>query len=221
MLNHSVISSSVTHWTVACQAPLSMRFFRQGYWSGLSFTSPRDLPDPGIKPGSPVLRVDSLPSEPPGKLIHDTCLSSILFSFFLTSRVQVGLQIAICLPRIKEWLGEVLVRHAAEACILPIPFVLLECRYNTRSTEAVLRPWGDVHTPRPAYTTGEETSRSPREQRSCHTTYVLPSRVFPSLKIELLTRSKPLFSGCISWCRFESSLIQILMGTRRREEMKW
>ena len=40
-----------TPWTVACQAPLSMRFSRQEYWSGLPFPSPGDLPDPGIKPG--------------------------------------------------------------------------------------------------------------------------------------------------------------------------
>ena len=40
-----------TPWTVACQAPLSMGFSRQGYWSGLPCPSPGDLPDPGIKPG--------------------------------------------------------------------------------------------------------------------------------------------------------------------------
>ena len=44
-----------TPWTVACQAPLSMGFSRQEYWSGLPFLSPGDLPDPGIKPGSPAL----------------------------------------------------------------------------------------------------------------------------------------------------------------------
>ena len=54
-------------WTIACQAPLSMEFSRQEYWSGLPFLSPGDLPDPGIKPRSPVLQTDSLPSEPPGK----------------------------------------------------------------------------------------------------------------------------------------------------------
>ena len=43
-----------THWTVAHQAPLSMRFFRQEYWNGLPFPSPRDLPDPGTKLMSPV-----------------------------------------------------------------------------------------------------------------------------------------------------------------------
>ena len=47
----------------ARQASLSMGFPRQEYWSGLPFPSPGDLPDPGIKPGSPALQVDSLPSE--------------------------------------------------------------------------------------------------------------------------------------------------------------
>ena len=44
-----------------------MEFSRQEYWSGLPFPSPGNLPDPGIKPGSPALQVDSLLSEPPGK----------------------------------------------------------------------------------------------------------------------------------------------------------
>ena len=48
-------------WTVAHQAPLSMGFPRQEYWSGLSFPSPGDLPDPGIEPMSPAWQVDSLP----------------------------------------------------------------------------------------------------------------------------------------------------------------
>ena len=56
-----------TPWTVAYQAPLSMRFSRQEYWSGLPFPSPGDLPDPGIEAGSPTLQADALPSEPPGK----------------------------------------------------------------------------------------------------------------------------------------------------------
>ena len=42
-----------------------MEFSRQEYWSGLSFPSPRDLPNPGIEPGSPALQADALPSEPP------------------------------------------------------------------------------------------------------------------------------------------------------------
>ena len=57
----------VTPWTVARQASPSMGFSRQGYWSGLLFPSPGDLPDPGIEPGSPTLQAGALPSEPPGK----------------------------------------------------------------------------------------------------------------------------------------------------------
>jgi len=55
-------------WTVACQAPLSMKFSRQEYWYGLPCPPPGDLPNPGIKPKSPALQADSLPSEPPGML---------------------------------------------------------------------------------------------------------------------------------------------------------
>ena len=57
----------VTPWTVTYQAPLSIGFYRQGYWSGLPFLSPGYLPNPGIKPGSPALQADTLPSEPAGK----------------------------------------------------------------------------------------------------------------------------------------------------------
>ena len=53
--------------TVAYQAPPSIGFPRQEYWSGLPFPSLGDLPKPGIKPGSPALQIDTLPYEPPGK----------------------------------------------------------------------------------------------------------------------------------------------------------
>ena len=59
-------------WTVARQAPLSMGFSKQEYWSGLPFPFPGDLPNPGIKPGSPVLQADALSSEPPGKTSHSS-----------------------------------------------------------------------------------------------------------------------------------------------------
>jgi len=55
------MSDSVTLWTIAHQAPLSMGFLRQEYWSGLPFPSPGDLPDPGIELTSPALQADSLP----------------------------------------------------------------------------------------------------------------------------------------------------------------
>ena len=73
----SVVSNSVTPWTVASQAPLSMESSSQEYWGGQPFPSPGDFPDPGIEPGSPALYVDSVPSEPPGKpnfMLHPVTL---------------------------------------------------------------------------------------------------------------------------------------------------
>ena len=77
----------VTPWTVACQAPLSVGFPRQEYWSGLLFSSLGDLPYPGIKPRSPVLQADSLPSEPPGKpiLTRKMTNSALFFRIFVDS----------------------------------------------------------------------------------------------------------------------------------------
>ena len=54
----------VTLWTIAHQAPMSMGFSRQEYWSGLPFPSSEDLPDPGIEPTSPALQEDTLLPEP-------------------------------------------------------------------------------------------------------------------------------------------------------------
>ena len=65
----SVVSDSVTPWTVACQAPLSRGFSRQEYWSGLPFPSPGHRPNPEIEPESPAWRAISLLPEPPGKPI--------------------------------------------------------------------------------------------------------------------------------------------------------
>ena len=56
-----------TQWSIARQAPLSMGFPRQEYWSGLPFHSPGSLPDPRIEPRFPALQADSLLTEPPGK----------------------------------------------------------------------------------------------------------------------------------------------------------
>ena len=53
-------------WTVAYQAPPSMGFSRQEYWSGFPFPSPGDLPNPRMEPGSPAFQADALSSEPPG-----------------------------------------------------------------------------------------------------------------------------------------------------------
>ena len=66
-VSHSIRSDFVMPRTTALQAPPSMGFSRQEYWSGLPFPSPGNLPDPGIESGSPALQADALPFEPPGK----------------------------------------------------------------------------------------------------------------------------------------------------------
>ena len=73
----------VTPWTVAYQAPPSMEFSRQEYWSGLPFPSPGDLCDSRIEPRSPALQADTLPSEPPGKAYYYYYIISILFLYQL------------------------------------------------------------------------------------------------------------------------------------------
>ena len=68
-------------WTVAHQVPLYMGFSRQEYWSGLPFSPPRDLPDPGIEPGSLALQAASFSPELPGKLLTwmlDECFPATL-----------------------------------------------------------------------------------------------------------------------------------------------
>ena len=63
----SCVRLFVTPWIAACQASLSMGFSRQEYWSGLPFSSPGDLPEPGIEPTSPALAGGFFTAEPPGK----------------------------------------------------------------------------------------------------------------------------------------------------------
>ena len=68
MLSRSVVSEqsvSATLWTVALQAPLSMEFSRQEYWSGSPCPLPGDPLNPGMEPSSPTLQVDSLSPELP------------------------------------------------------------------------------------------------------------------------------------------------------------
>ena len=82
----SVVSDRLcaTLWTVACQAPLSMGFSRQGCWSGLPCPPPGDLPDPGIEPQSPVLQADSLPLSHQGSppLFHICMYIFNLYKYF-------------------------------------------------------------------------------------------------------------------------------------------
>ena len=69
----SVVSNSLPPIDCSPPAPLSLDFSRQEYWSGQPFSSPEDLPDPGIKPRSPELQADSLQSESPGKPPTSVC----------------------------------------------------------------------------------------------------------------------------------------------------
>ena len=72
----------VTPWTVAHQAPLFMGFPRQENWSGLSFSSPGDLPNPGIEPMSPALAGEFFTAKPPRKTTHIVA-NSRMSSFFM------------------------------------------------------------------------------------------------------------------------------------------
>ena len=82
----------MTAWTVACQAPLSMGFSRQAYRRGLPCPPAGDLPNPGIEPRSPILQVDSLLSEVPGKPMNALVGSlSLLKRIFQTQESNQGL----------------------------------------------------------------------------------------------------------------------------------
>ena len=72
-------------WTVAQQAPLSMEFSRQEYWSGLPFPPSMDLPDSGIESVSPALAGGFFTMEPPGKYMKDKA-ELIITEFFLCTR---------------------------------------------------------------------------------------------------------------------------------------
>ena len=77
----SCVQLFVTPWTVAYQAPPSMGFSWQEYWSGLPFPSPGDLPNPGIEPGSSAFQADTLTSEPPGKPLYKCIVAFKCVSF--------------------------------------------------------------------------------------------------------------------------------------------
>ena len=97
VLSHSIVFDSATPWPVAwgllcymdCNRglPCPWGFSRQEYWSGLPCPPPGDFPNPGIKPRSPTLQVDSLPSEPVGKTSPmypwGICVNKLLFAFLL------------------------------------------------------------------------------------------------------------------------------------------
>ena len=90
-VSHSVVSDSLQpQWTVAHQAPLSMEFSRQEYWSGLLFPSSEDLPEPGIEPRSPALQADYERPETPTLVYEYACI------FLSSDLVQTHLICGIC-----------------------------------------------------------------------------------------------------------------------------
>ena len=93
-----LMSPALAGGILAHEAPLSMEFSKQEYWSGLPFPSPGDLPNPEIEPKSPALQADSLPSEPLGKqslpLVPPKKLKS-LPSIFVLIISRVGRELAV------------------------------------------------------------------------------------------------------------------------------
>ena len=78
MLSHSIMSDSLQpHVLYPTRLLCSWGFSRQEYWRGLPCPHPGDLPNPGVKLRSPELKVDSVPSEPPGKALSGLCVCSV------------------------------------------------------------------------------------------------------------------------------------------------
>ena len=109
---HGCILSHFNHiwlfvilWTVACQAPLSMGFSRQEYWSGLPCPPAGDLPDPGIEPmclTSPALVANSLPLEPPGKPMSIHSLL-ILMGIKIFHLIEKTIELTLCFVFLPAW----------------------------------------------------------------------------------------------------------------------
>ena len=108
-------SESVNHWVtlrdsmaVAHQAPLSMGFPRQEYWSGLPFPSPGDLPDPQSKPTSPALAGRFFTSEPPGSLAETTCPQESFIIIWILKQIH----------KIKFKTSKNLTKHVIDSTVL-------------------------------------------------------------------------------------------------------
>ena len=103
------MSDSATPWTVTHQAPLSMGFYRQEYWSVLSCPSPGDLTNPGMEPGSPSLQVDSFPTEPPGKPLYwcQSCTILLITKFcqlYFKTNKQTNRKVFLMTLKTQHWI---------------------------------------------------------------------------------------------------------------------
>ena len=126
---HSIIA---TPWTIACQVPLSMVFFRKEYWSGLLFSSPGHLLDPGIEPRSPTLQVDYLPSELQGKPSVYSYANSMAIS-----TLQGWNEVCIINP--KEWIH-------LDHLVYTVVTVWLSVQFSLSVMSNSLRPHEQQHT---------------------------------------------------------------------------
>ena len=120
-LSRSVVFDTfVTSWTVVHEAPLSMEFSRQEYWSRQPFLSPRDLPYPGIKPWPSAWQANSLPSEPPGNFSLNKS-QNICFYLSFTSDNPCSYQVILssCLFQNKMQEKEIIKRFVFKYFFLP------------------------------------------------------------------------------------------------------
>ena len=124
----------MTPWTVAHQAPQSMGFSRQEYWSGLPFPSPGDLPDPGIEPESPALAGRFFTAEPPLGSLQNQMFSHSSGSQKPNTEVSAGPsslcrlweKILACLFQLPGWpailsIGDYIALAFASECTSPFP----------------------------------------------------------------------------------------------------
>ena len=167
-------NSSATPWTVAYQAPLSMGFSRQEYWSGLPFSSPGDLPDPRIEPISPGLVGGFFTTEPSGKSQRDREKSQIqkaskalvylvnhqvdsldlflswasLVAQMVKKKKKKKNRVQCGSPRINPWVGKIPWRREWQ----PTP-VFLPGEFHRQRSLAGYSPWGRKELDRTEYLT--------------------------------------------------------------------
>ena len=140
----SVVSDSAAPWTEACQAPLSMGFSRQEYWSGLPFPDPEDLPNP-VSPVSPALAGAFFTTAAPGKPIC-MCIDTYVFNHYLQiSNKTVTKKTLSWLCKHKIW--------------LPLWFswlrICLQCRRPEFNPWVRKIPWRRERLPTPIFWPGE------------------------------------------------------------------